>query len=126
MACGCTAACGCTVVGENGIAVRRIGDSFRVSLSGSAAVIELLADDAVIDPATTHVVYDGAAGAVLELPPALEGMLLEVWNYDDTDDVNVAAAAGETVNDTTDIDVPSRYVGRFLARADGDWIGMVS
>lgn len=121
--CGCQSACGCTVSGERGVSVRRVGDTFFVSLG--TAVHETFAASGVIDPATTIAVFDGAPGSTLELPPALEGMILEVWNIDVDDDLVVAAAAGETVNSLADVDVAARYTGRFISIVDGEWLANV-
>lgn len=53
----------------------------------AAVVFQFENADAVIDPATTHAVMTSFAApgnVTLELPPAIAGGRLEVWNNDDT------------------------------------------
>ncbi len=112
-------------MGEFGVQSNRIGDTFYVSLSNNVTY-ETLAASAVIAPTTQIVVFDGAPGSVLELPPAVAGRKVEIWNFDTIDNVNVAAAAGETVNALADVDVYATYVGRFISIIDGEWLAHVS
>lgn len=120
--CGCqSTTCGCTVIAGPGIHAQMIGDStIRISRTAS---VQRVSDSAVIDPNTTHAIYEGLAGETLQAPPALEGRGFDVWNTGD--DVTLAAAVGQTINGAASELVPAGYTATVISPADGEWLANV-
>lgn len=120
--CGCnSASCGCTILAGPGIHVQVMSaTSMRVS---AAATVQTESDSAIIDPGTTHLVYNGGPAETLTAPAALEGRGFEVWNTGD--DVTLEAAAGQTINGAASELVPAGYTATVISPADGEWLANV-
>jgi len=121
MACGCNNACGCNIIAGAGLIVQRIGDDFYVSRGVNSSESFTVSD--TISASTEIVVYSGGPGEALELPPALAGRELQVWNVGD--DVDLDAAVGETVNGVATVTVPLGYTADLVSILDGEWLANV-
>lgn len=87
--------------------------------------------DATIDPATTIAVATDfvGPGALFELPPAIAGAKLRVWNNDGTflGNLNIVPAGGDTWHYSAAAysPTPEIFVGRdadLYCQTDGEWI----